>query len=469
MKKGDIKKSINGKEYVLVKKLGRGGQAEVWKVQDKSDKNFYAYKEYKKNTNDIKSNIEDLIEIGHFIDKNDKVLEEVVLPITVVNGSGDSFGYIMELVDLDDYTVMKKAWAGKYPSCEAICKIVQNFARVFETLHLSKGMCYKDVNEGNVFFNPDTGDIKIIDNDNIGYSNKFTIKGTHGYMAPEVVLGDKPDTRSDAFSFSVFVYRLLIGGYPFEGPYTEDYCRKHDVLPGDAAKIIFGKKPLFVFHPTDRGNSLEKSADPQYLYMAERWKKQIPNIIKEKFISTFATNLQKDRRAERTTDADWYDTFAEIEKNLKKCPHCGKKIFSDTDYCFECDAVLNGQDPDRIPDRIHDSSNSSGNQTSPKHKVTFEILSLEEHRRIINAYVGDIFKGDKISKHLPANNLFRILYNKDKKVVGIENLSSETWKIFLADNKTKVNCAPNGIYELRKGMKIVIIQRTVQLNVEDVI
>lgn len=87
-------------------------------------------------------------------------------------------------------------------------------------------MCYKDVNEGNIFFNPQNGDIRIIDNDNIGYADKFTIKGTNGYMAPEVVLGDKPDTRSDMFSFAVFVYRLLVGGFPFEGPYTEQYCVK---------------------------------------------------------------------------------------------------------------------------------------------------------------------------------------------------------------------------------------------------
>lgn len=35
MKKGDIKKATNGETYVLVKRIGKGGQAEVWKAQNK--------------------------------------------------------------------------------------------------------------------------------------------------------------------------------------------------------------------------------------------------------------------------------------------------------------------------------------------------------------------------------------------------------------------------------------------------
>ena len=79
------------------------------------------------------------------------------------------------------------------------------------------------------------------------YSDKFTIKGTSGYMAPEVVLGGSPDHKSDRFSFAVYIYRLLIGGFPFEGPYTEEYCRENDILPDDARKVIFGTDPVFVF------------------------------------------------------------------------------------------------------------------------------------------------------------------------------------------------------------------------------
>ena len=481
MKKGDIKIGTNGVKDQLVKRLGKGGQAEVWKAQNIKTKDFFAYKEYKHNTNNVKANIEDLIKIGKFHDKDGNPVDDVVLPITVVECNGDSFGYIMELVDLQDFTVVKKAWCGKYPSCKAICKIVQNFARVFETLHTTYGMCYKDVNEGNIFFNPQNGDIRIIDNDNIGYADKFTIKGTNGYMAPEVVLGDKPDTRSDMFSFAVFVYRLLVGGFPFEGPYTEQYCVKNNVLPDDARKVIFGKNALFVWHPTNKQNSIENSTDPQIKGQVEYWKK-LPDSVKDMFISTFATNLSKDRRAERTSDVAWKEKFAEIEGNLVKCPHCGKITFSESGQCFECSGLLKSKKHTNNTPRKQTSTSThpvtSGNITnvvgkgttstgaSHKHKVMMKILSAGEAKREVEVYVADIVTADKLSKNLASGNVFKVLYNKKEKKLGIKNLTSISWVIVHAD-QTKEKCEPGQVQVLEKGMMVRIIPKTAQLNIID--
>lgn len=475
MKKGDVKKGTNGDVYVLVKRIGKGGQAEVWKAQNNKTKTYYAYKEYKHNSNNIRANIEDLIKIGELKDKKGKLLSNiVVLPITTVDCEGDSFGYIMELVDLQDYTTLKKAWCGKYPSCKAICCIIQNFARVFETLHLSYGMCYKDVNEGNIFFNSTTGDIKIIDNDNIGYSDKFTIKGTSGYMAPEVILGAKPDHNSDRFSFAVFVYRLLVGGFPFEGPYTENYCVKNNVLPDDARKVIFGTHALFVWHPTNKQNSIENSTNPQKKGQVEYWNK-LPNLVKEMFINTFATNLSKDRRAERTIDVDWNDKFAEIEKNLVKCPSCGKITFSESGRCFECSTLLKGKgnsgnsvsSKNKKQNIFSGYSTGSKVATSHKHKVTFKVLSAGEAKGEMDAFVADIIPGNKISKNLPSSNLIKILYNKNIQKMGIKNLGSSSWTIVYAD-KRKEECAPGQVQVLENGMMIRIIPKIAQLNVVSV-
>lgn len=453
MKKGDIKKATNGETYILIKRIGKGGQAEVWKAQNQNNKKVYAYKQYKHNKNNIRANIEDLISIGDFKDKNGVSLADtVVLPITTIDCEGDAFGYIMELVDLQDYTTIKKAWCGKYPSCDAICKIIQNFARFFETIHSSYGMCYKDVNEGNIFFNPSTGAVKIIDNDNIGYADKFTIKGTSGYMAPEVVLGDKPDHNSDKFSFAVFVYRLLVGGYPFEGPYTENYCVKNNVLPDDAKKIIFGSHAVFVWDPNDRKNSIEKVKDPQIQGQVEYWKK-VPGTVKDMFISTFATNLSKDRRAERTTDTDWRERFAEIEKNLVKCPKCGKITFGELEKCFECSEPLTKK-------KIANSSH--------KHFATFRVLSAGEPKRDMTVYVSDVASGRLISKNLSSGNLFKVLYNKKIKKIGLGNISNEPWTIVYADGR-KGKCISGQVVVLEKDMKIRIIPKTAQLNVLEVL
>lgn len=460
MKKGDIKKATNGETYILVKRIGKGGQAEVWKVQNKESKKVYAYKQYKHNTNNIRANIEDLISIGDFKDKNGVSLADtVVLPITTVDCEEDAFGYIMELVDLQDYTTIKKAWCGKYPSCDAICKIIQNFARFFETIHSSYGMCYKDVNEGNIFFNPSTGAIKIIDNDNIGYADKFTIKGTSGYMAPEVILGAKPDHNSDKFSFAVFVYRLLVGGYPFEGPYTEEYCVKNNVLPDDAKKVIFGSHAVFVWNPRDRKNSIENVNDPQIQGQVAYWKK-LPDTVKDMFISTFATNLSKDRRAERTTDTDWRERFSEIENNLVKCPKCGKITFSESGKCFECSAPLGKS-------QLGGTGGNNGG-TSRKHFATFRVLSAGEPKRDMTVYVSDIATGSSISKNLSSGNLFKVLYNKKIQKIGLKNISNEPWIIVYADGR-KEECVSGQVVVLEKDMKVRIIPKTAQLNVLEVL
>lgn len=470
MKKGEIKKATNGDTYVLVKRIGKGGQAEVWKVQNRNTKKNYAYKQYKHNTNDIRDNIENLISIGDFKDKNGVSLSNIViLPITTVDCEGDAFGYIMELVDLQDYTTIKKAWCGKYPSCDAICKIIQNFARFFETIHTSYGMCYKDVNEGNIFFNPHTGDIKIIDNDNIGYAHMFTIKGTSGYMAPEVVLGAKPDHNSDKFSLAVFVYRLLVGGYPFEGPYTENYCIKNDVLPDDARKVLFGTDACFVWNPNDKRNSIENVNNPQLQGQVKFWKK-LPDSVKDMFISTFATNLSKDRRAERTTDTDWREKFAEIEGNLVKCPKCGKITFSESGECFECSARLAKGSGNTTSNgntkTLKDTGNSRSTPTR-KHFAKLRVLSMGEPKRDITVYVSDIASSSSISKNLPSGDLFKVLYNKKIHKLGLKNMSRDSWTIVYADGR-KEKCVSGQVVVLEKDMKVRIIPKIAQLNVLEV-
>ena len=122
------------------------------------------------------------------------------------------------------------------------------------------------------------------------------------------------------------------------------------------------------------------------------------------FISTFATNLSKDRRAERTTDTDWRERFSEMENNLVKCPKCGKITFSESGKCFECSAPLSKKKPG--------STGGNNGRTSRKHFATFRVLSAGEPKRDMTVYVSDVATGSSISKNLSSGNLFKVLYNK---------------------------------------------------------
>lgn len=445
MKAGDLITDRNGVNYTLIEAAGRGGQAKVWKVCEENSKKLYAFKYYRRDPKNVRGNIEDLIKIGVIKDRNGNALDSVVMPLSLVDGSGNAFGYIMNLVDLKDYVTLKKAWDvnGKYPTPFAICNIVKNFALFFERLHLGHGFCYKDVNEGNIFFKPKTGEIKIIDNDNIGLASKKVIKGTPCYMAPEVVLGKAPNADSDKFSFAVFLYRLLTGGYPFEGPYTADYCLKNDILINDPKAIeeLFGKNPVFVWHPTDKRNCIKKYNGPKHQAQAACWER-LPQELKDLFIKTFVTNLPESQAVNRTTDVAWQNLFATFEKNLVTCPHCKEKTFAVLDKCFECEKPLPKKQP----------------------AVTFTVLSMGESRKQISLPAGTKVRGEKISKNLPSGDLLQIVYNANAKKLGAKNLTKSSWTVATA-NGVQTPCNSNKIIPLEVGMKIALIPKMAQLNV----
>ena len=466
MKKGEIIIDSKRNSYTLLKRLGLGGQGTVWKVQDNRDKKEYAFKFYKHNKNNIKHNINELIRLGGLKDKNKIPLPTVVLPKILIPGNGDSFGYIMDLIDLKDYTVLPKAWLvdGKYPSCEALCKIFQNMAAFFEALHASNGMCYKDLNEGNIFFNPKTGDIKIIDNDNIGLAKKFTIKGTMKYMAPEVVTKQHdPDERTDNFSFAVFIYRLLVGGFPFDGKYTRMYCEKYGICESDpeAVKNIYGENAIFVWHPTNRKNSIENENDTVSAAQVKNWQK-VPRKIQNMLINTFVTNLPISRRAERTSDENWKKAFEELEKNLVVCPYCGRKVFNDTNYCFECGKKLVVNKP-----KLPLTNNNPLNQPiQSRHTIKIVLLSADEHKKERSLFVKDELKGEDISKHLKNGPFLKVLVNKANRKVGFKNLSNIVWKVTKNDG-SKQFCNMGDVLVIENGMKISLIAKQAQINIKE--
>lgn len=453
MKKGDIIQDLAGNKYTAIRRLGKGGQAKVWQVKRDSDKKDFAYKSYKTDDFNVRSNIESLIAEGAITDQHGNELTSVVLPLYIVEGEGTGFGYIMELVDLKDYTTLPKAWnSHSVPNRMVICKIVQNMADFFVALHGTTGWCYKDINEGNIYFNVVTGDIKIIDNDNVGPSSKVSIRGTHGYMAPEVVLGDAPDERSDNFSFAVYIYRLLTYANPFYGKKVVDYCQKHEVLEEDAARTVYGADALYIWHPANRENSVEGNEQPGWNAQANLYR-QLPNSVKKLFEKTFATNLSKERRAERTSDEEWRDEFASLEKTIMKCNRCGCLNFSGSSTCVGCDAPIH-------------------NDKKPQQRVVrVKILSKDEKVRETILYTAntrsDVIFGDAISKNMPHVPFFKLLASQTSNKVGIKNLSEMTWTVVLRSGK-EVKCPFNTVQELEPGMILVFKYRLAQMRILDI-
>jgi serine/threonine protein kinase len=85
-------------------------------------------------------------------------------------------------------------------------------------------LSYKDLSDKNVLVNQSTGDIVIIDNDNITENGKKTsMSGTPGYRAPEVLEKDSyPVRNTDLHSLAVLLFRIILGQHPL---HTEAYYK----------------------------------------------------------------------------------------------------------------------------------------------------------------------------------------------------------------------------------------------------
>lgn len=174
-------------------------------------------------------------------------------PLELAAESGvPGFGYIMPLREPRYKGIVDLMKRRIEPSFRALATAGLELAHSFLQLH-AKGLCYRDISFGNVFFDPDTGEVLICDNDNVAVDGKTQggILGTPRFMAPEVVRGNAlPSTQTDLFSLAVLLFYMLMVHHPLEGQ-AEAAIRCFD-LP--AMTKLYGTAPVFIFDPNNASN-----------------------------------------------------------------------------------------------------------------------------------------------------------------------------------------------------------------------
>lgn len=210
LKSGSKVNLTNGAQAKVVKELGRGGQGIVYLVEVGGKQ--MALKWYlKAPDHKFYKNLEENITKGAPSDA-------FLWPEYLTKKEKGSYGYIMKLrpqgyYEFGQFLLAKKQFGSFEAMLNAAMKICEGFAK----LHLS-GLSYQDLNDGNFFIEPKTGDVLICDNDNVmPDGRKSGIMGKARYMAPEVVGGKAPDKYSDRFSLAVILFMLFYGNHPFEG------------------------------------------------------------------------------------------------------------------------------------------------------------------------------------------------------------------------------------------------------------
>lgn len=463
-----------GNDYIIGKKLGAGGVAKVFYAERKGDKKKYVFKEYvpkpelKILHRTIKDNIIRLVK-QPMKDASGNPLPHFVPPLDVIDlPASGGFGYIMDLVDTQNCKSVEKIINHHefYPDAKILCKFCKDFAQLYLTIHL-KGWCYKDINEGNIYINPNTGDFYVIDCDNISVPKNRTILGTAGYMAPEVYKTQTPDTQSDYFSVAVFFFRLLVGSYPMDGPSCERYMQQKELSVDGAAPVIYGSNALFAFHPTDTRNAVYlDGTNNDYKIQTRKWN-ALPKQIKKCFIQTFVTALPYDKRELRTNEAKWIRCFEDLEKNhLIQCPKCKKYNFDNRKTCYCCGKPLPApkkQVPPPPPNPVHTGPSPVKKTvqppviSQPRYEVVFETLRMIGGQQVKGQMafaLDEKVSGNRLHPDFPAAPMLYARHRQKENIYTIHNCSSLTW--VLSRNGKTAQQPPGAEVQINTGLVIKV-------------
>ncbi len=115
-----------------------------------------------------------------------------------------AFGYLMPLREARFASITDVLFRKVDPSSRAIVTACFELVDAFASLHAA-GLCYHDINRGNLFIDPLSGEIRVCDNDNVSVNNdRGGISGHPQFMAPEIGLDRaNPSQQTDLHSLAV--------------------------------------------------------------------------------------------------------------------------------------------------------------------------------------------------------------------------------------------------------------------------
>lgn len=324
LNKQSVVSLVSGKSATIIKELGRGGQGIVYLVEVDGEQK--ALKWYLNAPDDkFYRNLEHNIVSGAPSDA-------FLWPEDLTEKQQGSYGYIMRLRPKNYYEFGNFLLAKvSFKSFSAMLSAAMKICNGFMMLHRF-GYSYQDLNDGNFFIDPSSGDVLICDNDNVmPQGEKSGIMGKTRYMAPEIVAGGIPDKYSDRFSLSVILFMLFYANHPFEGAkvvacpcMTESY-----------EKRFYGSEAVFIYDPNDTSNLPVRGIHQNVI---RRWL-VMPKLLRDTFIQEFNQEKLKNPNT-RMIEQNWEKIISQVRDSLIVCQHCGEETFVDTSLpsykCMNC-------------------------------------------------------------------------------------------------------------------------------------
>src|ERR1700722_1161802 len=206
-------RTASGEEGTLAGLIGSGGQGEVYRSRHRGEEKALKWYYPDSATPEQREIVEDLIARRWSDDR-------FLWPQALVLGNDGQFGYLMRMrpprfAGLSDH--FRREVDVRHRELLAACI---HLVEAYRTLH-SQGIAYRDINQGNVFVDPRSGEVLVCDNDNAIVEGRVAgITGTVDFMAPELIRGDSgaiPRTQTDLHSLAVLLFEMLITQHPLKG------------------------------------------------------------------------------------------------------------------------------------------------------------------------------------------------------------------------------------------------------------
>lgn len=376
--------------------LGSGGQGEVYEIhtRDSGHEHRYALKWYLPTwaTREQWNTLESLVRL-------EPPSTKFLWPIDVVVIEGSGFGYVMPLRDPSFQGIVELMHGTITPSFRALTTSAYHLADAFLHLHTA-GLCYRDINFGNIFLNPDTGDVLICDNDNVGIDGRAAVGvlGTERFMAPEVVRREAlPSATTDLYSLSVLLFYLFMIHHPLEG--------RRELADGftdaESDRRMFGTEPRFIWDPVDESN---RPSPDDHANALAFWP-IYPKRLRDLFTRAFTDGL-RDPENGRVREGEWRDAALQLRDAIYYCRTCRAENYWDAEgparaFCWSC------HEPTSPPPRLVTGRGA---------------IMLNHDTRVYPHHVG----GPRWDFSTPAANVVQHPTQPD--VAGLRNESAVTWQ-----------------------------------------
>jgi serine/threonine-protein kinase len=212
--------------YLVMDRVGRGGMGTVYRAEQVDLQRIVALKVM----SDEHTRDKDFVDLFiHEARAAAKLNHPNVVQVYDVKRHNSLYYISMEFVSggsVQDILNRQR----KMPVGQAV-QIIAEAARGLEYAH-KKGIVHRDVKPDNLMLS-DAGMTKIGDmglarglNEKVGPEEETSVIGTPHYIAPEQVLGEQADFRSDIYSLGATMYRMLTGVTPYQAPSVRDLVNK---------------------------------------------------------------------------------------------------------------------------------------------------------------------------------------------------------------------------------------------------